>query len=111
MLQAVEHAQTDAGNPFGNFIRVLKADQQRLDTLESSIAGVLVRLSALELVRPQGLRSPVFTSREVDRLMRASNLIHALGDGVSLTQPDTDVAIEIARDNDGSVILFPALAA
>ena len=72
VLQAVEHAQIDPGNLFENFARALKADQQRLDKLESSIAGVLVRLSTLELARPRGLRAPVFTSGEVDRLMRAA---------------------------------------
>ncbi len=48
ILQAVEHAQMDSGNPFENFVRALRADQQRLDKLESDIASVLVRVSALE---------------------------------------------------------------
>ncbi|MEH0443619.1 hypothetical protein QA811_08030 [Streptomyces sp. B21-102] len=110
VLQAVEHAQSDPGNLFESFARVLKADQQRLDELESSIAGVLLRLSALELARPQGLR-PVFTTGEVDRLMRAANRIHKLGDGVVVNSRNTDVAIEIARSEDGSVVVFPALPA
>jgi hypothetical protein len=110
VLQAVEHAQTDSGNLFENFVRALKTDQQRLDTLDSGIAGVLERLSALELARPQGLR-PVFTTGEVDRLMRAANRIHRLGDGVMINGSTTDVAIEMARDRDGSVVVFPALAA
>jgi hypothetical protein len=110
VLQAVEHAQSDPGNLFENFTRALKRDQQRLDELESGIAGVLVRLSALELARPNGLR-PVFTQSEVDRLMRAAHRIHQLGDGVTVDNRTTDVAIEIARDKDGSVVVFPALAA
>ncbi|MFI9544409.1 hypothetical protein ACIHAR_10795 [Streptomyces sp. NPDC052016] len=110
VLQAVEHAQSDPGNLFDNFVRALKVDQQRLDKLESGIAGVLQRLSALELARPQGLR-PVFTTSEVDRLMRTANRIHKLGDGVMADSRTTDVAIEIARDKDGSVVVFPALAA
>jgi hypothetical protein len=110
VLQAVEHAQADTGNLFKNFSRALRTDHQRLDELESSIAGVLERLSALELARPQGLR-PVFTTGEVDRLMRAANLIHKLGDGVVADRRTTDVAIEIARDKDGSVVVLPALAA
>ncbi|MEU9224107.1 hypothetical protein AB0D40_07005 [Streptomyces massasporeus] len=110
VLQAVEHAQTDSGNLFENFTRALKTDQQRLDTLESDIAGVLRRLSSLELARPQG-RRPVFTTGEVDRLMRATNQIHRLGDGVMVNGPTPDVAIEMARDKDGSVVVFPALAA
>ncbi|MFJ9198811.1 hypothetical protein [Streptomyces flaveolus] len=111
VLQAVEHAQTDPGNLFENFTRALKSDQERLDELESSIANVLVRLSSLELARPSGSRRPVFTTAEVDRLMRAAHRIRQLGDGVVVDNRATDVAIEIARDEDGSVIVFPALPA
>ncbi|MGY5034851.1 hypothetical protein ACWC9U_29185 [Streptomyces sp. 900116325] len=111
VLQAVEHAQSNDGNPFENFTRELKRDQQRLDEMESSIAGVLVRLSALELARPSGLRAPVFTTGEVDRLMSAAHRIHQLGRGVTVNSRTTDVAIEIARDKDGSVVVFPALPA
>ncbi|MFD5118538.1 hypothetical protein [Streptomyces sp. NPDC058385] len=110
VLQAVDHAQSDPGNPFENFTRALKRDQQRLDELESSIAGVLVRLSALELARANGLR-PVFTTGEVDRLMSAAHRIHKLGDGVTVNSRTTDVAIEIARNKDGSVVVFPTLPA
>lgn len=108
VLQAVEHAQSDPGNLFESFTRALRRDQQRLDEMESGIAGVLVRLSALELARPNGLR-PVFTPGEVDRLMRATHRIHQLGDGITVNSRATDVAIEIARDKDGSVVVFPAL--
>ncbi|MFE6102019.1 hypothetical protein ACFVQ4_18865 [Streptomyces laurentii] len=110
VLQAVEHAQDNPDNLFENFTRELKRDQQRLDEMESSIAGVLERLSALELAGPQGLR-PVFTTGEVDRLMRAAHRIRKLGDGVVVNSRTTDVAIEIARDKDGSVVVFPALSA
>ncbi|MEU6244579.1 hypothetical protein [Streptomyces sp. NPDC047024] len=110
VLQAVEHAQGESGNPFENFTRALRRDQQRLDELESGIAGVLVRLSTLELARPSGLR-PVFTTGEVDRLLSAAHRIRKLGDGVTANSRTTDVAIEIARDRDGSVVVFPALPA
>ncbi|MEV7385928.1 hypothetical protein [Streptomyces sp. NPDC091215] len=110
VLQAVDHAQSDPGNAFENFTRALKRDQQRLDELEAGIAGVLVRLSALELGRPNGML-PVFTSGEVDRLMSAAYRIHQLGDGVTVNSRTTDVAIEIARSKDGSVLVFPALPA
>lgn len=110
VLQAVEHAQSDSGNPFEAFTRELKRDQQRLDELESSIAGVLVRLSALELARPNSLR-PIFTTGEVDRLMNAAHGIHKLADGVTANSRTTDIAIEVARDKDGSVVVFPALPA
>lgn len=108
VLQAVEHAQSEPDNLFVNFARALKADHQRLNTLETSIAGVLERLSELELARPSGLR-PVFTTGEVERLMRSANLIHKLGDGGTVNGRTTDVAIEIARDKDGSVVVFPAV--
>ncbi len=80
---------------------------QRLDKLESGIAGVLGRISAIELARSNGLL-PVFTAGEVDRLMRTANRIHRLGSGAMLDDRPTDVAIEIARDRDGSVVVFPA---
>ncbi|HEY9331527.1 MAG TPA: hypothetical protein VIS09_25345 [Streptomyces sp.] len=110
VLQAVEHAQGEPDNLFVNFTRALKKNHQRLNELESGIAGVLERLSALELARPSGLR-PVFTTGEVERLMRSANLIHKLRDGGVVSGPTTDVAIEIARDKDGSVVVFPAVPA
>ncbi|WP_112467800.1 hypothetical protein [Streptomyces triticisoli] len=110
VLQAVERAQSEPDNLFENFARALKDDERRLDELESGIAGVLVRLSTLELARPNGKR-PVFTTGEVDRLLRAAYQIRRLGDGVALNGRPTDVAIEIARDRDGSVVVFPALPA
>lgn len=110
VLQAVEHAQDEPDNLFVNFTRALKKSHQRLNELESGIAGVLERLSALELARPSGLR-PVFTTGEVERLMRSANLIHKLGDGGMVNDRTTDVAIEIARDRDGSVVVFPAVPA
>ncbi|WP_129305439.1 hypothetical protein [Streptomyces sp. L2] len=110
VLQAVERAQAEPGNPFQHFTRALQRDQQRIDELEAGITGVLVRLSALELTRPSGLR-PVLTVAEVERLMRAAHRLHRLGDGVTADGRATDVAIEMARDKDGSVVVFPALAA
>ncbi|MFF0504283.1 hypothetical protein ACFYUH_11895 [Streptomyces fimicarius] len=110
VLQAVEHAQNNPGNVFESFTRELKRDQQRLDELESGIAEVLLRLSALELARPNGLR-PVFTPGEVDRLMRAAHRINRLGENVTVNSRATDVTIEIARNRDGSVVVFPALPA
>jgi len=111
ILQAVEHAQMDSGNPFENFVRALKADQQRLDKLESEIASVLVRVSALELTRPHRLKDLVFTPGDVDRLLRASHRIHELGNGVEVNNRVSDVAIEIARSKDGSLVVFPAAPA
>jgi hypothetical protein len=110
VLQAVELAQSEPDNLFENFTRALRDDEQRLDELEKGLAGVLLRLSALELARPKSVR-PVLTNGEVDRLMRTAYQIRGLGDGVAVGGRPTDVAIEIARDKDGSVVVFPALAA
>ncbi len=109
VLQAVEAAQSDPGNLFENFTRTLRDDEQRLDELESGLASVLVRLSTLELARPNGKR-PVFTAGEVDRLMRAAHRIRHLGDGIAADGRPADVAIDIARDTDGSVVVYPALS-
>ncbi|MFF3285640.1 hypothetical protein [Streptomyces sp. NPDC003023] len=110
VLQAVERAQSEPDNLFENFTRTLRRDEQRLDELEKGLAGVLLRLSALELARPKSVR-PVLTNGEVDRLMRTAYQIRGLGDGVAVGGRPTDVAIEIARDKDGSVVVFPALPA
>lgn len=111
VLQAVEHAQLDPDNLFENFTRALKSDQQRLVELETGITDVLVRLSTLELARPKGIRSPVVTSGEVDRLLRSAYRIHALGESAEADGTATDVAIEIVRNKDGSVVVLPALPA
>ncbi|MFI1420019.1 hypothetical protein ACH4VX_18935 [Streptomyces sp. NPDC020731] len=37
--------------------------------------------------------------------------LHRLGDGVTVNGRPTDVAIGIARDGDGPVVVFPALPA
>ncbi|MFJ9856208.1 hypothetical protein ACIRVN_01735 [Streptomyces albogriseolus] len=110
VLQAVERAQSEPDNLFESFTRALKDDERRLDELESGITGVLMRLSTLELARPSSKR-PVFTTGEVDRLLRSAYQLRSLGDGVARNGRPTDVAIEIARDQDGSVVVFPALPA
>jgi hypothetical protein len=111
ILQAVEHAQQDSGNPFETFARALKADQQRIDQLESGIASVLVRVSALELTRSHRLKDLVITPGDVDRLLRASHRIHQLGNEVEVNNRVSDVAIEIARNRNGSLVVFPAAPA
>ncbi|OQR60368.1 hypothetical protein B6E66_30425 [Streptomyces maremycinicus] len=110
VLQAVEHAQNEPGNPFEHFTSTLKRDQRRLDTMESGIAAVLIRLAALELARSNGLR-PVLTNGEVDRLMHGAHRIRRLADGVTVNGRAADIAIDIARDTNGSVVVFPALPA
>jgi hypothetical protein len=55
VLQGVEAGQSSPDNPFENFVRSLRADQQRIDDLEARIRNTLVRLSALELRSPKRL--------------------------------------------------------
>ncbi|GGP96736.1 hypothetical protein GCM10010233_11040 [Streptomyces pseudogriseolus] len=108
VLQAVEHADGEPGNPFRSFTRVLRREQESVDALESGIAQVLIRLSALELGRSN--RRPLLAP-EVDRLLRAAHRLRRLGESVVPHAPVTDVAIEMARDMDGSLVVFPALPA
>jgi hypothetical protein len=99
----------EGSNPFESFVRTLKADQQRVDELESGITMVLRRLSTLELTRSHGLLDLImFTPGEVDGLLRASYRLRELGDGIETTSHPSDVAIEIARNTDGSVVVFAA---
>ncbi len=111
VLQAVEHAQQDTGNPFLRFVDALRADERRLEELSSSIDSVLMRLSTLKLKRQGGLRLPTFTPGEVDALLQAAYRVRALGDEVSATGAVGDVAIEIERGKDGALVVFPAVAA
>ena len=55
ILQGVEAGQSDPDNPFENFVRSLKGDEQRILDLEARIANVLLRLSALEVRSPKRL--------------------------------------------------------
>ncbi|MEU4714468.1 hypothetical protein AB0F73_12555 [Micromonospora purpureochromogenes] len=112
VLQAVEHAQqAGTNNPFKSFIGTLQDDERRIDELESSINSVLLRLSTLELRRPGGFRSIMFTQGEVDDLLRAAYRLRALGDRLDVGVRQADVAIEIERSRDGSLVVFPAVAA
>ncbi|MFJ6077092.1 hypothetical protein ACIQC0_02155 [Pseudarthrobacter sp. NPDC092419] len=111
VLQAVEHAQQDKDNSFKNFIRALHADGRSTDELESGINQLLLRLSALEVKRDGGFRLPAFTPGEVDQLLQAAYRLRALGDGLQLNDHRDDVAIEIERNSDGSLVVFPAVPA
>ena len=112
VLQAVEHAQLEGtNNPFKRFIGTLHDDERRVDELDSGINAVLLRLSTLELKRQGGFRSPMFTQREVDGLLKAVYHLRALGDGLNVEIHQTDVAIEIERSSDGSLVVFPAVSA
>ncbi|MEV0810030.1 hypothetical protein [Micromonospora sp. NPDC050200] len=112
VLQAVEHAQlAGTNNPFKSFIGTLHDDERRVDELESGINSVLLRLSTLELRRHGGFRSIMFTQGEVDDLLKAAYRLRALGDGLNVGVHQADVAIEIERSSDGSLVVFPAVAA
>lgn len=110
VLQAVEHAQLNPDNAFERFMRELSADEKSVDELEGRIAAVLRRLSALEVDRGHGLFDFVFTLGEVDDLLRMARLLRELGEGVDTSRTASDVAIEMVREADGSVVVFPALA-
>lgn len=110
VLQAVEHAQMDESNPFESFVQVLRADQQRVLELESGIGDVLRRLSTLRLTRPRGVREIMFSRSEVDTLLSTSYRLRELASGVDDGDRKSDVAIEIVRSADGSVVVLPATA-
>jgi hypothetical protein len=112
VLQAVEHAQLESANhPFKSFVRALQEDERRIDDLDSKIAGVLLRLSTLELKPHVGIRQHImFTKGEVDGLLQAAYRLRALGDDLDPTGAQGDVAIEIERNTDGSLVVFPAVA-
>ncbi|WP_142057714.1 hypothetical protein [Pseudarthrobacter sp. B4EP4b] len=111
VLQAVEHAQQDTDNSFKSFIGTLHNDGRGTDELESDVNLVLLRLSALEVKRDGGFRLPAFTPGEVDQLLQAAYRLRALGDGLQVIAHQDDVAIEIERNSDGSLVVFPAVAA
>ncbi|MGW5263184.1 hypothetical protein ACWEQG_19600 [Microbispora sp. NPDC004025] len=112
VLQAVEHAQlAGTDNPFKTFVGSLHDDERRVDELESGVNSVLLRLSTLELKRNGGFLSIMFTQGEVDDLLKAVYRLRALGDGLDVGTHPADVAIEIERSSDGSLVVFPAIAA
>ncbi|OBG23478.1 hypothetical protein A5765_18750 [Mycolicibacterium celeriflavum] len=111
VLQAVEHAQLEGANhPLKRFVQVLQEDEKRVNELESGIVSVLQGLGSLELKRYGGIRSAVFTPGEVDELLKAAYRLRALGDEVDASGHQPDMAIEIERRTDGSLMVFPATA-
>lgn len=108
VLQAVEHAQLNPGNQFERFMRQLGADEKRIDELENRIVAVVRGLSELDVDRSHGLLDAMFTSGEVDDFLRVSRELRKLGKSVNTSTSPSDVAIEIIREKDGSVVVFPA---
>jgi hypothetical protein len=111
ILQAVEHAQMEGGsNPFTNFVGALQEDERRVNDFEAGLSSVLLRLSTLELKRRTGLFVHLFTSGEVDFLLESAYRLRKLGDHLDVGVNQGDVAIEIERRHDGSLVVFPAVA-
>ncbi len=111
VLQAVDHSQGDDTNPFEHFIRSLKGDHHRVDELEAGIATVLMRLSTMHLRAPARLRQTLMPRGDVDELMSASYRLRELAEDVGQIERASDVVIEIARYEDGSILVLPAVAA
>jgi hypothetical protein len=76
--------------------------------MERDITGVLRRLSSLQIDRPRGVRDIVFSRGEVDELLRTAYRLRELGDGIDTAEGPSDVAIEMVRAGDGSVVVLPA---
>ena len=111
VLQAVEHAQLDESNPFESFVRTLNKDKQRILELESGMTDVLTKLSQLTLTRSKGWADKhLLTAGQADQLLGVAYKLRALSDDLPGNET-TDVAIEIAQDRDGSIVVFPALPA
>jgi len=108
VLQGVEAGQSDLDNPFENFVRSLREDQQRVNDLELRIENVLRRLSALELRSPKRLIDKVMTRKQVDVLLEASYRLRALDPGRAASS--ADVVIEIEKHQDGTLLVLPARA-
>lgn len=111
VIQGVEHAQKDPANQFTRFVRVLRDDQERVIKLESDLADLKRGLARLRVDRSHGVMDFTFTMGEVDHLLKTAYRLRDLGEGLDSHRRDSDVAIEIVRDADGSVVVFPALTA
>lgn len=107
VLQAVEHAQRDSGNPFQNFLNELSADRKSIEEMQARIMRVFARLGSIELSRPRGIRVPAFSAKEVDRLLRAQNKLHTMGYR-ALDHGAGEIAIDMIRSEDGSLVVLPA---
>lgn len=111
VLQAVEAAQGEPTVRFENFTRVLQRDAREVHEIKQSLASVVTRLSTLRLDRTHGLRDFMFSAGEVDKLLETSHRLRTLGDRVEPEGQHPDVAIDIVRSPDGSVVVLPGHAA
>ena len=111
VLQGVEVGQSNEDNPFEDFVRSLRDDQQRIADLEGRVENVLRRLSALELRTPKRFIDKVMTRKQVDNLLDMSYRLRALAPALSTAAPSGDVVIEIEKHSDGSLLVLPARVA
>lgn len=110
VLQGVEAGQGAESNPFENFVRSLRDDQQRINDLEQRIANLLRRLSAIELRTPKRLIDKMMTRRQVDSLLEASYRLRSLSSGEGAAALNAGVTIEIEQHEDGTLLVLPARA-
>ncbi|MGV9673364.1 hypothetical protein ACWDPV_22705 [Gordonia sp. NPDC003504] len=110
VLQAVEHAQHDEGNPFERFVQTLQIEERETDGLATRLSAVLLRLSTMQLDRSRGKRDILYTPGDVDKLLHTSRRLQELG--ALVEQPDSraNVTIDIVQEKDGSVFVLPPLA-
>ncbi|OPX17055.1 hypothetical protein [Gordonia sp. i37] len=110
ILQAVEHAQHDEGNPFERFVQTLQVEERETDALATRLSAVLLRLSSMQLDRSRGKRDILYTPGDVDKLLHTSRRLQELG--ALVEQPDSraNVTIDIVQEKDGSVLVLPPVA-
>ena len=89
----------------------LNKNARRINELEAGINSVLLHLSSLELKRARGVRNFMFTQGDVDELLNVVYRLRALGNSINTSVPQGDIAIEIERSSDGSLVVFPPEAA
>ena len=53
----------------------------------------------------------MFTQGDVDELLNVVYRLRALGNSINTSVPQADIAIEIERSSDGSLVVFPPEAA
>lgn len=109
VLQAVDQAQLDPGNALDNFMKALKRNHKQVAELEVGITDVLSRLSRVRVDRGHGIREVMIHMGDVDRLLGTADRLRELDAGAMSRQ--SDVAIEMVKEKDGSVVVLPAYQA
>lgn len=110
VLQAVEHAQSNEANPFETFTEALNDDGARIDQLENDIFELLRSLSRVQLTSSRRVVDMMVSSGDVDKLLSASYRLRSIGDDVETSNLAGDVAIDMVRNQDGSLLVLPVRA-